>query len=97
VVVPSKLYSTLAAGRPVVVVAAPESDAARIVTASGCGIAVDPDNPMAVATAIRDLSSDPTRLAEMGRRAKETAKGYAKVDELNRFAIIVEQSGHIRS
>ena len=97
VVVPSKLYSTLAAGRPVVVVAAPESDAARIVTASGCGIAVDPDNPMAVATAIRDLSSDPTRLAEMGRRAKETAKGYAKVDELNRFAMVVEQSGRIRS
>ena len=38
VVVPSKLYSTLAAGRPVLVVAAPECDAARIVQESGCGV-----------------------------------------------------------
>ncbi|HEY0704371.1 MAG TPA: glycosyltransferase family 4 protein [Candidatus Acidoferrales bacterium] len=92
VVVPSKLYSTLAAGRPIVVVAAPESDAARIVTAAGCGLAVDPDNAEAVAAAIRDLRSDPARLAEMGRRARETAKTYARVNELNRFAAIIEEA-----
>jgi glycosyltransferase involved in cell wall biosynthesis len=96
VVVPSKLYSTLAAGRPVLVIAAPESDAARIVTASGCGICADPDDPMAVAAAIRELRDDPARLAEMGRRAKETARSYAKVEELNRFAAIVEEAGQIR-
>jgi colanic acid biosynthesis glycosyl transferase WcaI len=96
VVVPSKLYSTLAAGRPVLAIAAAESDAARIVTASGCGIAADPDDPMAVAAAIRELRSDPDRLAEMGRRARETAKTYARVDELNRFAAVIEEAGQIR-
>jgi hypothetical protein len=35
-------------------------------------------------------------LAEMGRRAKETARSYAKVEELNRFAAIVEEAGQIR-
>jgi glycosyltransferase involved in cell wall biosynthesis len=90
VVVPSKLYSTLAAGRPVLVVAAPESDAARIVTAAGCGLSADPDDPIAVAAAIRELRSDPIRLAEMARRARETAKNYARVDELNRFVAAVE-------
>ncbi|MGC1595729.1 MAG: glycosyltransferase family 4 protein, partial [Candidatus Acidiferrales bacterium] len=39
IVVPSKLYSILAAGRPVLTVAAPQSDAARIVVESGCGLA----------------------------------------------------------
>src|SRR5271155_2027735 len=72
VVVPSKLYSTLAAGRPILVIAAPGSDAARIVTAAGCGISVDPDDPAAVAAAVRELRSDPARLTEMGRLARET-------------------------
>ena len=66
VVVPSKLYGILAAGRPVLVVAPPECDAARIVVESGCGLAADPDDPAAVADAIRELRSDPSRLAEMG-------------------------------
>jgi colanic acid biosynthesis glycosyl transferase WcaI len=92
VVVPSKLYSILAAGRPVLVVAPPECDAARIVTEAGCGVAADPDDPAAVAQAIRTLRDDPTRLAEMGIRAREAASKYARVDELNRFTAIVEEA-----
>lgn len=92
VVVPSKLYSTLAAGRPVLAVADPKSDAARIVCESGCGLAVDPDDPAAVANAIRALRNDPLRLAEMGHRARETAKKYARVNELQKFAGIIEEA-----
>jgi glycosyltransferase involved in cell wall biosynthesis len=103
VVVPSKLYSTLAAGRPVLAVAAKESDAARIVVESGCGLAADPDDPQAVAAAVRELRSDPARLAEMGSRARKTATKYARVDELERFVKIMEQvhasngGGHLES
>jgi colanic acid biosynthesis glycosyl transferase WcaI len=92
VVVPSKLYSILAAGRPVLAVAASTSDAARIVVESGCGLAADPDDPAAVAAAIRELRGDPPRLAEMGRRARETAKKYATVNELQRFTEIMEEA-----
>jgi glycosyltransferase involved in cell wall biosynthesis len=91
VVVPSKLYSILAAGRPVLVVAAAGSDAARIVTESGCGLAADPRDPAAVAAAICELRSDPARLAEMGRRAREAAEKYARVHELQRFVEIMEE------
>jgi colanic acid biosynthesis glycosyl transferase WcaI len=96
VVVPSKLYSILAAGRPIIVVAPAECDAARIVVESGCGVAADPDDPAAVAAAIRDLRGQPARLAEMGRRARETAAKYARVDELERFVAIVEDAAHDR-
>jgi len=92
VVVPSKLYAILAAGRPLLVVAARESDAARIVVESGCGLAADPDDPPAVAAAIRELQSDPARLAHMGRRAREAAGKYARVNELRRFTEIVEEA-----
>jgi glycosyltransferase involved in cell wall biosynthesis len=95
IVVPSKLYSILAAGRPVLAVAAPNSDAARIVLESGCGLAADPDDPAAVAAAIRELRRDPGRLADMGRRARETASKYARVNELERFAAIIEDAARI--
>jgi len=92
VVVPSKLYGILAAGRPVLVVAPKTSDAARIVVESGCGLAADADDPAAVATAIRELRSDPNRLAEMARRARVTAEKYARVTELERFLGIMEEA-----
>ena len=97
VVVPSKLYSILAAGRPILVVAPAECDAARIVVESGCGVAADPDDPAAVAAAIHELSAQPARLAEMGHRARETAAKYARVDELKRFVAIVEDAAHDRN
>ncbi|MGA8220810.1 MAG: glycosyltransferase family 4 protein [Candidatus Acidiferrales bacterium] len=92
VVVPSKVYSILAAGRPILAVAAPESDAARIVTEAACGMAADPDDPAAVAAAIRELRADPARLAAMGRRARETAIKYARVNELQKFLGIIEEA-----
>jgi glycosyltransferase involved in cell wall biosynthesis len=92
VVVPSKLYSTLAAGRPVLAVAPSESDAASIVVQSACGVAADPDDPGAVAAAIRRLRDAPDNLAAMGRRAREIAGKYARVDELNRFVGILEDA-----
>jgi glycosyltransferase involved in cell wall biosynthesis len=96
VVVPSKLYSILAAGRPIIVIAPPESDAARIVVESGCGVTADPDDPAAVAAAIRELRAQPARLTEMGHRAQETAAKYARVNELERFVAIVEDAAHDR-
>jgi len=93
VVVPSKLYSTLAMGRPVLAVTSPSSDAARIVVESGCGLVADPDDPIAVAAALRELRSDPERLTLMGRRAREVAGKYARLNELRRFSEIVDQVG----
>jgi len=97
VVVPSKLYGILAAGRPVLAVADAKSDAARIVIESGSGIVADPDDPAAVAAAIRELRDNAPRLAEMGRRARETAKKYARVNELQRFVGIVEEAANERN
>ena len=92
VVVPSKLYSILAAGRPVLAVAPEETDAARISRESGCGVAADPDDPAAVAAAIRELRNDPATLTAMGLRAREAAGNYARVNELQMFVGIIEEA-----
>ena len=92
VVVPSKLYSTLAAGRPILAVAPEQSDVARIVRENECGLVADPDSPADVAAAIRALRSDPNRLKTMGERAGEAAKKYARVTELEKFSGVIEEA-----
>ncbi len=94
VVVPSKLYSILAAGRPVLAVAPASTDAARIVTETGCGMSADPDDPAGVAAALIELRNDPAQLAQMGSRAREVAAKYARVNELERFADVMEEVGN---
>ncbi|HEV2489363.1 MAG TPA: glycosyltransferase family 4 protein [Candidatus Acidoferrales bacterium] len=94
VVVPSKLYSILAAGRPILAIAPEESDAARIVRENDCGLVADPDNPADVANAIRALRNDPARLRVMGERAREASKKYARVAELDKFIGVIEQAVH---
>ena len=93
VVVPSKLYSILAAGRPVLAVAPKESDAARIVTEEAAAAwrpirTIRPRWPRRFG----NLRSDPARLVEMGRRAREAASRYARVGELQHFVEIMEHS-----
>jgi len=92
VVVPSKLYSILAAGRPVLAVAPEQCDVVRIVRQSGCGVWADPDNPAALARAVRELRDQPERLAAMAQRAREIAQNYARVNELERMTRIVEEA-----
>ncbi len=66
VVVPSKLYSILAAGRPVQRVARRNVDAARIVVESGCGVAADPDDPAGSRCGDPRTARDPVRTGGNG-------------------------------
>lgn len=91
VVVPSKLYSILAAARPVLVVAPATTDAARIVSAERCGVAADPDDAQAVAGAIRSLRDNSAALAEMACRSHAAAEKYARVKELHSFLAVLEE------
>jgi len=94
VVVPSKLYSVLAAGRPVLAVAPEESDAVRILREARCGLAADPDDPAAVAKALMALRDNPRELTDMGQRARDAAKKYVRVNELKRFVEVIEEAAN---
>jgi colanic acid biosynthesis glycosyl transferase WcaI len=92
VVVPSKLYPILAAGRPVLVLAADESDAARIIRRSGCGVVADPDDPSSLVELLRELARDPQRLARMSACASAVAAEFSLEKELRRFVRVVEDA-----
>ena len=91
VVVPSKLYPTLAAGRPVLGVAPEECDVVRIIRRSGCGLAANPDDATSVANVIRSVLRDQKHLRNMGLRAREIAISYDRVKQLKIFTETVEE------
>jgi colanic acid biosynthesis glycosyl transferase WcaI len=92
VVVPSKLYPTLAAGRPVLGVAPEETDVVRIIRRTGCGLAANPDDPASVAAAIRSVLHDPKQLQNMAQRAREISFSYDRVKQLKIFSDTVEDA-----
>ncbi len=91
VVVPSKLYPTLAAGRPVLGVAPEECDVVRAIRATGCGIAASPDDPASVVQAIRGVLHDTEQLQAMGARAREISFSYDRVKQLKIFRETLEE------
>ena len=95
VVVPSKLYPILAAGRPVFALAPEESDVARIIRRSGCGVVADPDDPASVVSLVRELARDPQRVKSMSTRARETAMEFSLEKELQRFVHVVEDATRV--
>jgi colanic acid biosynthesis glycosyl transferase WcaI len=75
--VPSKTYSILAAGRPLVASVDEGSEVARIVERAGAGVAVPPDDPEAFTAAIGRLLRAPQEAAEMGRRGRAWVEDWA--------------------
>ncbi len=69
-VMPSKLYGALAAGRPVLALGDPAGSLARIVGAHDAGLVVAPGEVAKAALEIRALRRDPLRLARMGANAR---------------------------
>ena len=74
--VPSKTYSILAAGRPIVASIDEESEVARVVGEAGAGLAVPPDDLDALVAAVENLVADPTALAEMGDAGRRWAERW---------------------
>jgi glycosyltransferase involved in cell wall biosynthesis len=70
--VPSKLTDFMAVGRPVLLAAAGES--ARLVESVAAGVVVPPEDPDALAEAVRWLRAHPEEASAMGRRGREFAR-----------------------
>jgi colanic acid biosynthesis glycosyl transferase WcaI len=90
VVVPSKLYGILAAGKPIVAVAPNETDVVSLGVQRGFAVTADPDRPAEVVNAVRALASDPNKLKAMGEAARAAAPDYDRVKELQKFVEIID-------
>ncbi len=68
--VPSKTYSSLAAGRPIVAAIDADTEIPRLLAAAGAGIAVPPDDAEAFTAALQALLDDPARRAALGQAGR---------------------------
>lgn len=91
VVVPSKMYGILAAGKPIVAVAPEETDAVSIGVRRGFAVSADPEKPAELVSAVRMLVSNPQKAKAMGQAALAAAPDYDRVKELQKFVKVFEQ------
>ena len=92
VVVPSKMYGILAAGKPIVAVAPRECDVVSIGEKKGFALGADPDNPSEFADVARRMWRDPAALQAMGRAALAAASKYDRDQELAKLVRLLEES-----
>jgi glycosyltransferase involved in cell wall biosynthesis len=89
-VVPSKLYPILMAGKPVFVVAPEASDAARIVRQNDCGVVINPSDVEGLVAAVRRLARDREALVTLGQHALRVSEEFSRERELSRFVGYIE-------
>jgi colanic acid biosynthesis glycosyl transferase WcaI len=75
--VPSKMYSILASGRPIVASVDPGTEVATVVERAGAGIAVPPDDAEAFTKALARLVADRDEAERMGRAGRSFVERWA--------------------
>lgn len=68
-IVPSKFVGVIALGRPVLCLGEPAGELGTLVRESGCGLAVNARDPDAIATALRAVALDRSRVGAMAEAA----------------------------
>jgi putative colanic acid biosynthesis glycosyltransferase WcaI len=75
-VIPSKLLTYMAAGRPIVAAVSEKSEAARQILLAKCGVVVPAENPRALADAVLSLRQNPTLREELGVNGRSYAEAH---------------------
>jgi glycosyltransferase involved in cell wall biosynthesis len=78
-VVPSKILSIMAAGRPMVAALPPQSDAVAMIKETESGLCVSAEDPVAMAEAIRELHDHPRKAAKLGRNGRRHVETVASL------------------
>ncbi|HAZ49787.1 MAG TPA: colanic acid biosynthesis glycosyltransferase WcaI [Cyanobacteria bacterium UBA11369] len=91
---PSKTQVLLASGRPIVASVPPSGTAARAVKQSGGGLVVEPEDPEALAIAVKDLYADREKAEKFGQQGRRYAvEQYSFEQALDRYeALFTEVS-----
>ncbi len=90
--VSSKLYSSLAAGQPVLVIADVESDEARIVKAHEAGIQVQPGDVQGIADAVATWRENPSLVDRQGRNARAAfERHFTKERSIDEYYRLLDQ------
>ncbi len=88
---PSKLYGIMAAGRPYLTNAVPESELHRMTVQHNIGMTVPPDSVSAIAEAIRNAKANPDLLKQMSGNARRLAQSeYSLEKSVAKFKAVLD-------
>jgi glycosyltransferase involved in cell wall biosynthesis len=90
-IVPSKVYSILAAGKPFIAAIEEGSEAVSIAREHGCGVVVPTSDAGALAEAIRTLADNPAQVAAMGRRALIASELFDRSRQVSVYARVLSE------
>jgi len=82
--VPSKLYSFMAAGRPILGLAGPGSEVEAVLRERECGLSAPPDSPARIADAVLTLRRSPEKCSLYASNARAYVVEYLARDKVLR-------------
>jgi putative colanic acid biosynthesis glycosyltransferase WcaI len=94
--VPSRIYNLLAIGRPIIVTADANSEAALMLKENDIGWITRPENPPDLAEAICSAAADRKETLAKGRRAAEVARLYTYDRAIASYQEIINELMHSR-
>jgi glycosyltransferase involved in cell wall biosynthesis len=89
--VPSRIYNLLAVGRPIIMCSEPHAEAAMLVNDNDLGWVVPPEQPAAIAEAIRSAASQAAETRAKGRHASEVAAQFTPQIALNAYEGVIDR------
>lgn len=93
-IVPSKLYGILAAGRPAVFIGDPDGELAALIATAGVGVSVKNGDSAALCRALLALRDDEAARMRMGTRAREVfEERYTLSAALTRWRAVLSTAG----
>ncbi|MCS3749304.1 glycosyltransferase involved in cell wall biosynthesis [Salinibacter ruber] len=90
--VSSKLYSALAAGRPILAVVGEGDEVARVVREHECGAYIPPGNAKQAAQTLASWADQPALAEDLGQRARSTFEAnYTESHAVEAYALLFER------
>ena len=101
--VPSKLFSYLAAGSPIIGICSPGNEVHSIINTNKCGVCVPPGHPQALAEVLINTLDDKSKLSELSLNARSIATDkFSKelgvtqfIENFYRYGLISKNSSQI--
>jgi len=79
-IVPSKIYGILAAGRPVIFIGDSEGEIAQVIRRASCGVSINTGDGLELARAIRSLQENPTLASQQSACARQAFDAHYTLD-----------------
>jgi colanic acid biosynthesis glycosyl transferase WcaI len=93
-IVPSKLYGILAAGRALIFLGDRDGEIARVIRRADCGSVVEVGDAGALVQTLRSMSADPEKLSRSGMRARNLlCEEYSLQHALGRWIALLDATG----